>query len=150
MNITFRIPCQNLVRLFTVKECRYVGKSTQRFGIISTRTDTCKASPGQNVRDMNRSRCGHVFFDRGYATDRGTSKSRSVVSSATTVSTATTLFRDLTIRNDNVLSCVDENTVRVRFLIVKSVILKLGHLTTSKIPHTDLTTTKRQKELILV
>ena len=149
MNITFRIPCQNLVRLFTVEECRYVGKSTQRFGIIFTRTDTCKASPGQNVRDMNRSRCGHVFFDRGYATDRGTSKSRSVVSSST-VSTATTLFRDLTIRNDNVLSCVDENTVRVRFLIVKSVILKLGHLATSKVPHPDLTTTKRQKELILV
>ena len=99
---------------------------------------------------MNRSRRGHVFFDRGYATDRGTSKSRSVVSSATTVSTATTLFRDLTIRNDNVLSCVDENTVRVRFLIVKSVILKLGHLATSKVPHPDLTTTKRQKELILV
>ena len=69
---------------------------------------------------MNRSRRGHVFFNRGYATDRGTSKSRSVVSSATTVSTATALFRDLTIRNDNVLSCVDENTVRVRFLIVKS------------------------------
>ena len=97
---------------------------------------------------MNRPRRSHVIFDRGYATDRGTSKSRSVVSSTTAA--VSTIFRDLTIRNDNILSCVDENTVRIRFLIVKSVILKLGHLATSKVPHPDLTTTKRQKELILV